>query len=55
MRALILLTKGPFCTPRNVIKNMTTKKRPKLCQIADGMKKLSEDNIGTFTKKTESQ
>ena len=44
----ILLSKGPFCTPRSVIKNMTTKIRPKLDEIAEHMKKLDDRNIGTF-------
>ena len=44
----ILMSKGPFCTPRSVIKNMTTKARPKLDEVAELMKKLANDGIGTF-------
>ena len=44
----VLLSKGPFCTPRSFIKNMTTKVRPKLDEIADYMKKLDDRHIGTF-------
>ena len=45
-----MMCKGPFCTPRSVIKNMTIKKRPKLDEIAECMKKLSEDKIGEFVQ-----
>ena len=51
----ILLSKGPFCTPRSVIKNMTTRARPKLDEIADHMKKLDELDIGKFEKVTQKE
>lgn len=44
----ILIMKGPYCTPRNVLKNMTTKSRPKLEDIAEKMKSLADGGIGMF-------
>ena len=46
----ILMCKGPFCTPRSVVKNMTIRKRPKVEEIVECMKNLSEDNVGKFEK-----
>lgn len=51
----ILLSKGPFCTPRSVIKHMTTKIRPKLDDIAENMKKLADKSIGTFKNVTQKE
>lgn len=51
----ILMCKGPFCTPRSVIKNMTIKARPKLEEIADCMKLLSEKEIGEFKQLTQKE
>lgn len=48
----VLMCKGPFCTPRSVIKNMTIKSRPKLDEIADCMKSLSGEKIGEFKQLT---
>ena len=37
-----MLTKGAFVTPRNVIMNMTTKKRPHAGDIVTEMKAMEE-------------
>ena len=44
----VLMCKGPFCTPRSVIKNMTIKTRPNSEELADCMKALSENKVGEF-------
>ena len=45
---IILLTPGAFCTPRSVIKNMTTQARPKAEEVQEEMKKLEEKGLGEF-------
>ena len=52
---IILLTKGPFVTPRTVIKNMTTKPRPSAQEILQEMKKLEEEGLGTVMSITKTQ
>ena len=51
----ILLTKGAFVTPRNVIKNMTTKKRPHAEDIITEMKALEEKEVGYVKNLTRAQ
>ena len=51
---IILLTKGPFVTPRTVIKNMTTKHRPSAQEVLEEMKKL-EEGLGTVKSVTKTQ
>ena len=46
----ILLIKGPFCPPRSVVKNMTTKAGPKLEMIAENMKSLADRQVGGIQK-----
>lgn len=45
---IILLTPGAFCTPRSVIKNMTSQARPKAEEVQEEMKKLEEKGLGEF-------
>ena len=45
-----MLTKGTFVTPRNVIKNMTTKKCPYAEDIIKQMKELEEIEVGYVKK-----
>ena len=49
-----MLTKGAFVTPRNVIKNMTTKKRPHAEDIIKQMKAL-EEKVGYIKNLTKVQ
>ena len=50
-----MLTKGAFVTPRNVIKNMTTKKRPHAEEIITEMKALEEQDVGYVKNLTRTQ
>ena len=50
-----MLTKGAFVTPRNVIKNMTTKKRPHAEEIITEMKALEEQEVGYVKNLTRTQ
>ena len=50
-----MLTKGAFVTPRNVIKNMTTKKRPHAEEIIKEMKTLEEQGVGYVKNLTKTQ
>ena len=43
---LILLSKGAFCTPRSIIRSVTTKSKPTTGQVIEGMKQLHEENVG---------
>ena len=45
---IILLTPGVFCTPRSVIKNMTSQACPKAEEVQEEMKKLEEKGLGEF-------
>jgi len=45
---IILLTPGAFCTPRSVIKYMTSRTRPKAEEVQEEMKKLEEVGLGEF-------
>ena len=51
----ILLTKGPFVTPRTVIKNMTTKQKPSAQEILKEIKKLEEEGLGAVKSVTITQ
>ena len=50
-----MLTKGAFVTPRSVIKNMTTKKRPRAEDIIKQMKSLEGKEIGNVNNITRTQ
>lgn len=52
---IILLTKGPFVSPRMMIKNMTTRYRPPAEEILQEMKKLEEEGLGTVKSITKTQ
>ena len=45
----ILFTKGAFCTPRSVVRGITTRQKPMATEVVEGMKSLSEDGIGHYT------
>jgi len=45
---IILLTPGAFYTPWSVIKNMTSRTRPKAEEVQEEMKKLEEVGLGEF-------
>jgi hypothetical protein len=51
----ILLTRGAFVTPRSVIKNMTTKKRPLAEEIIKEMRVLEEKDVGYVRNITRTQ
>ena len=48
MAAHVLMTKGAFCTPRSVIRGLTTRSKPTTLQVMDEMKRLDEEGIGKF-------
>ncbi len=41
--------KGAFCTPRSVVKTITTRSKPTASQVTDETRKLEEEGIGKFT------
>ena len=45
------MSKGPFCTSRNVLKQIPPKSRPTISVVIQAMKDLQECKIGTFTEK----
>ena len=55
LETIILLTRGAFVTPRSVIKNMTTKKRPHAEEIIKQMKSLEEKEVGNVKNITRTQ
>ena len=55
LAATIMLTKRAFVTPRSVIKNMTTKKRPHAEEIIKQMKALEEKEVGYVKNVTRAQ
>ena len=55
LAATIMLTKGAFVTPRSVIKNMTTKKRPHAEEVVGEMKSLEQKEVGYIKYLTRAQ
>lgn len=55
LTSAILLSKGAFCTPRSVVRNMTTRIKPATAEVVEEMKKLAEDGIGKFVQLTEKE
>ena len=55
IQAHVLLTKGPFCTPRSVVRGLSTKAKPMTMQVQEEMKKLAEGGIGTFKSISEKE
>ena len=51
----ILLTKGGFCTPRSVIRNVTTRNKPTTAQVVEEMKRLETDGLGKFKQLSEKE
>ena len=48
----ILLTKGAFCTPRNVIRSITSRKKPAAADVIEEMKKLETNKMGHFLEES---
>ena len=48
LETYILLSKGAFCTPRSIMRSITTKKKPSTAELIDIMKTLADSGIGKF-------
>ena len=55
LEAHILLSKGAFCTPRSIIRTITTRKKPSTAEVTDAMKSLADSGIGEFKALSEKE
>ena len=44
----IFMTKGAFCTPRSVVRGLTTRLKTTTLQVMEEMKRLDEEGVGNF-------
>lgn len=51
----IFNTKGAFCTPRSVIRSITTKVKPTATEVIAEMKNLHEKKLGIFKSKSDKE
>ncbi len=52
---IILKANGAFCTPRSVVRSLTTKKRPSSAEIIEKMKELNKGGVGNLIAITEKE
>ena len=55
IEAAILKTKGAFCTPRSLVRKLTSKKKPSCSKVAESMKELDSKTMGTFLSVSEKE